>query len=139
MPIPRVNIGLMLPMVCYNYPFKSGEERRFEGEKEVTVLELDNATSGYNGQAVLHNISLKLQEPSIYVVLGPNGAGKTTLFRTIAGILEPYNGKILLDGENTTISRKARTRISYLSPIQCHARRDDCVQCAQILLRNRGW
>ena len=79
------------------------------------ALELNNVTSGDNKQAVLHNITFKLQEPSIYVVLGPNGAGKTTLFRTIAGILEPYSGKILLDDQNTTTSSKTRTKISYLS------------------------
>ncbi len=79
------------------------------------TLELNNVSSGYNGKIVLHDISFKLQEPSIYVVLGPNGAGKTTLFRTIAGILEPYSGKILLDDQNTTTSGQARTRMSYLS------------------------
>ena len=79
------------------------------------VLELGNVSSGYNGQAVLHDISFKLQEPSIYVVLGPNGAGKTTLFRTIAGILEPYSGKILLDGQDATASGQVRKRMSYLS------------------------
>jgi ABC-2 type transport system ATP-binding protein len=63
----------------------------------------------------LHDISFKLQEPSIYVVLGPNGAGKTTLFRTVAGILEPFRGSILLDGQNLTTSTQARMRISYLS------------------------
>jgi len=81
----------------------------------VHALELNNVSSGYNGQIVLHNISFKLQEPSIYVVLGPNGAGKTTLFRTIAGILEPYGGKILLDDQDTTASGGARKRMSYLS------------------------
>lgn len=79
------------------------------------ALELNNVSSGYNGQIVLHNVSFKLQEPSIYVVLGPNGAGKTTLFRTIAGILEPYNGKILLGDQNITTSGGARKRMSYLS------------------------
>ena len=79
------------------------------------TLELNDVSSGYNGQIVLHNISFKLQEPSIYVVLGPNGAGKTTLFRTIAGVLEPFSGKILLDNQNLTMSGRARTRISYLS------------------------
>ena len=63
----------------------------------------------------MHDISFKLREPSIYVVLGPNGAGKTTMFRTIAGILEPFSGRILLDGQNVTASAEARTRISYLS------------------------
>jgi ABC-2 type transport system ATP-binding protein len=81
----------------------------------LTVLELNNVASGYEGQTILHDVSFKLYEPSIYVVLGPNGAGKTTLFRTIAGILEPYNGSILFDGENLTSSSKARERISFLS------------------------
>jgi ABC-2 type transport system ATP-binding protein len=48
-------------------------------------------------------------------VLGPNGAGKTTLFRTIAGILEPYSGRVLFDGEDITQSKDARKRINYLS------------------------
>jgi ABC-type multidrug transport system ATPase subunit len=79
------------------------------------TLELNGVTSGYRNQVVLHDISFRLQEPSIYVVLGPNGAGKTTLFRTIAGILEPYSGHILLDDQNTTTSGEARKKISYLS------------------------
>jgi ABC-2 type transport system ATP-binding protein len=81
----------------------------------MLALELNNVDSGYNGQTVLHNINLKIREPSIYVVLGLNGAGKTTLFRTIAGILEPYSGEILFDGEKTITSRKARKRMGYLS------------------------
>jgi len=81
----------------------------------MNVLELNDVSSGYNGQVILHNISFKLQEPSIYVILGPNGAGKTTLFRTIAGILEPYGGNILLDGQNMTTSGEARKKMSYLS------------------------
>ncbi len=81
----------------------------------MPALELNNVSSGYNKQVVLHDISFKLQEASIYVILGPNGAGKTTLFRTIAGILEPFSGGILLDGENITASTQARTKINYLS------------------------
>jgi ABC-2 type transport system ATP-binding protein len=63
----------------------------------------------------LRDLTLTIQEPSIYVVLGPNGAGKTTLFRTIAGILEPFSGEVVFDGENVTSSREVRKRINYLS------------------------
>ena len=53
-------------------------------------LELNEISSGYGVKEVIHKISLKIIEPSIYIVLGPNGAGKTTLFRTIGGILKPF-------------------------------------------------
>jgi ABC-2 type transport system ATP-binding protein len=79
------------------------------------TLELENVDSGYNLKPVLHNISFKASESSVYVVLGPNGAGKTTLFRTIAGILEPLSGKVLLDGKELESSKKLRSSINYLS------------------------
>src|SRR5271155_3253873 len=79
------------------------------------VLELKNVSSGYNQKAILHNISFTAKESSVYVVLGPNGAGKTTLFRTIAGILEPISGKILLDGKDINSSDALKGDINYLS------------------------
>jgi ABC-2 type transport system ATP-binding protein len=81
----------------------------------LPTLDLADVNSGYGGREVLRHITFKAQEPAIYVVLGPNGAGKTTLFRTIAGILEPYSGHALLDGEDLTRSKEARKRINYLS------------------------
>lgn len=79
------------------------------------TLELSNVSSGYNGRAVLHNISFKAIDSAIYVVLGPNGAGKTTLFRTIAGILEPYSGEVILEGKDIIHSKEVRKKINYLS------------------------
>ena len=64
---------------------------------------------------VIHKISLKITEPSIYVVLGPNGAGKTTLFRTIGGILKPFSGQVKFDDVDLFYSKEARRRITYLS------------------------
>ncbi len=78
------------------------------------TLQLEGVDSGYEGKAVLHNISFTAKESSVYVVLGPNGAGKTTLFRTIAGILEPMKGKVLLDGKEIS-SSELKGSINYLS------------------------
>jgi len=78
-------------------------------------LELTEISAGYGVEEVIHKISLKIIEPSIYVVLGPNGAGKTTLFRTICGILKPFSGQAKFDDMNLFDSKEARTRIAYLS------------------------
>jgi ABC-2 type transport system ATP-binding protein len=78
-------------------------------------LELQEVSAGYGKEVVIHKISLKITEPSIYVVLGPNGAGKTTLFRTIGGILKPFSGQIKFDNFDLFTSKEARRRIAYLS------------------------
>ena len=78
-------------------------------------LELQEVSAGYGKEEVLHKISLKLAEPSIYVVLGPNGAGKTTLFGTICGILRPFSGQAKFDDLDLFNSKEARRRIAYLS------------------------
>jgi ABC-2 type transport system ATP-binding protein len=70
--------------------------------------------SGYGKKPVLKQVNFIADKPGIYVVLGTNGAGKTTLFRSIAGVIEPFSGEVLLDG-NSVGSAKARDRIGYLS------------------------
>jgi ABC-2 type transport system ATP-binding protein len=71
--------------------------------------------SGYNKKAVLNDVSFNAEKAGVYVVLGTNGSGKTTLFRTIAGVIDPLSGEIILDGEKIISSKKVRKRISYLS------------------------
>ncbi len=78
-------------------------------------LELQEISAGYGREEVIHKISLKITEPSIYVVLGPNGAGKTTLFRTICGILKPSSGQAKFDDLDLFSSKEARRRVAYLS------------------------
>jgi ABC-2 type transport system ATP-binding protein len=79
------------------------------------LLKLDGVSSGYNGKDVLHGISLAVERPAIYVVLGPNGAGKTTLFRTVAGVIKPNTGSVVLDGRDIYSSSDVRREIGYLS------------------------
>ncbi len=80
-----------------------------------TKLEILGVSSGYNGKAVLKDITLTISEPSIYVVLGPNGAGKTTLLRTVGGILEPLSGSVSFGGADLNTSKETRRKVCYLS------------------------
>jgi ATP-binding cassette subfamily F protein 3 len=61
------------------------------------VLILEDLTIGYPGYApLLTNVNLHLQANQRIAFTGPNGSGKTTLLRTIAGKLNPLNGKARL-------------------------------------------
>ena len=71
-------------------------------------------SAGYLGSRVLEEISFAIDEPAIYVVLGPNGAGKTTLFRTLAGILKPTRGEVLIGGEEVD-HQTSRDHLHYVS------------------------
>lgn len=63
-------------------------------------LEIEGLTRYYGSQPALDDVSLALAPGSFLVALGPNGAGKTTLVKTIARLVRPSGGRILLDGED---------------------------------------
>ncbi|MBR6259443.1 MAG: ABC transporter ATP-binding protein [Oscillospiraceae bacterium] len=61
-------------------------------------LTVKNASCGYDGMAILKNVSLRIRQGEIVCILGPNGIGKTTVFRSVLGFLKLIDGEILLDG-----------------------------------------
>jgi len=68
----------------------------------VMLLEAQGIVVGYGNTQVLKGISLSLMEGQALAVLGANGAGKSTLMATLAGLLRPWEGRIVLDGEDIT-------------------------------------
>ncbi|TFG33910.1 ABC transporter ATP-binding protein [Candidatus Thorarchaeota archaeon] len=66
-------------------------------------LKVQNLTKSYqNGDAdeiqVVDDISFEVQEGELLSILGPSGCGKTTLLKMIAGLLEPDEGQVFIDG-----------------------------------------
>lgn len=81
---------------------------------EVQDLTVD-APSGER-RTILNNISLRAEDGKLLVLTGPNGGGKSTLAKTVAGILRPVAGRILLDGRDITasdITERARMGIAF--------------------------
>ena len=52
------------------------------------------------GKLVLDKLNFSCEKGTVNVLIGLNGSGKTTLIKTIAGLLENYQGEVFIDGEN---------------------------------------
>lgn len=66
------------------------------------LLEIKELSVGYGDIQILWDINLQIEEGQIVALVGANGAGKSTLLKTISGLLKPYSGKIIFQGENIT-------------------------------------
>ena len=65
-------------------------------------LDIQNLSAGYDGEAVLKDFSLQVEDGEFLSLLGPSGCGKSTLLKTISGILPAKEGHIILDGRDIT-------------------------------------
>ena len=79
------------------------------------MLELQNISYSVSGKDILKNVDLQLNDRFV-AITGPNGSGKSTLAKVVAGIIQPTEGRILLDGEDITdlsVTERARAGISF--------------------------
>ncbi|MFV0521522.1 MAG: ABC transporter ATP-binding protein [Mangrovibacterium sp.] len=68
------------------------------------ILSAKNIIKDYNGHRALNDVSINVEEGSIFGLLGPNGAGKTTLIRIINQITAPDSGTVNFMGKSAQAS-----------------------------------
>lgn len=68
----------------------------------MTVLQVKGVSKSFGEEQIIQNICLELKEGEIISLLGVSGSGKTTLFNIIAGLSEPDEGAVYLEGEEIT-------------------------------------
>jgi branched-chain amino acid transport system ATP-binding protein len=76
----------------------------------MPLLEIRDVDSGYGEVQILWDVGLSLEKGRLTSLVGSNGVGKTTLLRTVMGLIRPWSGSILLDGQdisNVPAYRKA--------------------------------
>jgi ABC-2 type transport system ATP-binding protein len=79
------------------------------------IIETQELTKIYNGQAAVDQLSFTVQEGEIFGFLGPNGAGKTTTLLMLLGLTEPTSGTARVLGLNPTRDPiKVKATIGYL-------------------------
>ena len=82
-----------------------------------TGLFVNNICKIIRGRTIIDSVSLNLHPSEIVGLLGRNGAGKTSCFYTIAGLLTPNTGSVVLDGQDITrlpLYHRARLGLGYL-------------------------
>lgn len=80
---------------------------------ERLVVELAGVCYEYDGERVLDDVTLAIEEGDFLGVIGPNGAGKTTLLKVMLGLLRPSCGTVRLFGVDVARFREW-WRIGYL-------------------------
>ncbi|HEX8139906.1 MAG TPA: ABC transporter ATP-binding protein [Pyrinomonadaceae bacterium] len=64
------------------------------------MLTLENVSVNYGAINALSGVSLKVEKGEVVTLIGANGAGKSTTLRTITGLLEPAEGRVIFEGED---------------------------------------
>jgi phospholipid/cholesterol/gamma-HCH transport system ATP-binding protein len=87
-------------------------------EKEP-IIQVKKLGAGYNGCAILDQVSFDVHKGEVFVIMGGSGCGKTTLLKHLIGLIRPVAGHIIIDGDDIahcdeTLLRKTLRKIGVL-------------------------
>jgi branched-chain amino acid transport system ATP-binding protein len=86
-------------------------------DSTVPLVQLEDLHTYYGKSHILHGVSLQVGAGEVVGLLGRNGVGKSTTLKTILGLVQPSQGKVLLDGNAITgipAHKLARLGIGYV-------------------------
>lgn len=73
-----------------------------EKTKTEHIIEVRDLVVKYGDRTVLNGINFKVRRGETFVILGGSGCGKSTLLRNLVGLMRPYSGQILINGQDFT-------------------------------------
>lgn len=69
-------------------------------------IQMQNVTFAYDGEPVIHDVTLSIDQNELVCIVGPNGGGKTTFLRLILGIIKPQSGTVRVFGQHPEYARR---------------------------------
>lgn len=97
------------------------------------AIEVKDVWFSYDGQLVLREVNLNIEQGEFLAILGPNGSGKTTLLKLMLGILKPTRGTIRILGQETS---GATASIGYV-PQDTNINKDFPISVMDVALMGR--
>lgn len=77
----------------------------------------NNLSLGYGERVIIDDLTIEIPKGEITVFIGGNGCGKSTLLRSVARLLKPHNGSVLLEGKQiSSLSTKEIARKMAILP-----------------------
>lgn len=71
------------------------------------MINISNLQMRYGGEIAVEDLNLHIDRNTTCAVIGPSGCGKTTLLYGLAGLIKPYSGSILINGEELKDVRRS--------------------------------
>ena len=81
------------------------------------ILTLKNITKEFPGVKALDDVTINIERGTIHGLVGENGAGKSTLIKVLAGIYQPNEGEIILDGKPCRFNSPIEARRAGISVV----------------------
>jgi ribose transport system ATP-binding protein len=73
----------------------------------IPLFRMEGVSKRYGGVRALEQASLTIEAGRVHAVLGENGAGKSTLIKIMAGVVEPDEGRMMLEGHQVSFPTPA--------------------------------
>jgi len=72
------------------------------------LVEVTGLSKSFGRQNIWHDVTLTLPPGEITALLGPSGTGKSVFLKALIGLLEPEEGRILIDGVDMVSARESK-------------------------------
>jgi ABC-2 type transport system ATP-binding protein len=87
-------------------PRRDGSQPRSSADP-ASIIVVEDLVRRFDGFTAVNRISFEVRTGEIFAFLGPNGAGKSTTIKMLTTLLEPSEGRILLDGHDPAHDKDA--------------------------------